>query len=197
LAIAPASRTDSAKARRPPTRTRQRSTSSPCSTRSAHGRAPEHHGLGEQQRGALLHVDIDAALEPRAVEQDGLLRQPAQGRAGGEVEPDRDVGRRVARAIDLLRRRRADDELRARPGRHLDAEAVAARHAARRVHQNGLERAPGGPGKAHAQRALLGDAPAPRRAGVRRDRERDPPLGAIGGEDVLGGCGGRRHEASR
>jgi hypothetical protein len=71
---------------------------------------------------------------------------------------------------------------------NVDGEAIAARHATRRVDQHRLELAPGRTGKAHAQRALLGDAAAARRAGSRRDRERKPAFGAIGREDLLGGC---------
>ena len=60
----------------------------------AHRHAAEHHDFAEQKRGVLREIDVDAPDDPRAVEQDGLLRQPAEMRAGIDlernVEPRRD-----------------------------------------------------------------------------------------------------------
>jgi hypothetical protein len=53
--------------------------------RLARGGAAEHHRLRHDQRTAGGERDIDAALEARAVEQDGFLRQRGKTRvaAGG------------------------------------------------------------------------------------------------------------------
>ena len=49
-------------------------------------------------------IDIDAAIKPRVIEQDGFLRQPAQRGAGGDIESHRDLRVGPVRAIDLLGR---------------------------------------------------------------------------------------------
>src|SRR4051794_31725001 len=110
--------------------------------RLSHGGAAEHECLGHEKRGALLHVDIDAARQAGAVEQDRLLWQPAQPRATRQRELDGDGRRGSEGAIDFSRRRGADHEPPPLLPRDRDVEAVPARHAARGIHQNGLELLP-------------------------------------------------------
>ena len=54
----------------------------------AHRGAAEHHDFAEQKRGVFGQVDIDASDDPRAVEQDGLLRQPGEMRAALRLQGD-------------------------------------------------------------------------------------------------------------
>ena len=63
--------------------------SSPCSTRSPMAERPNTTASASTSAAPSAQVDVDAAVEPRAVEQDRLLRQPAQGRAGADLELDR------------------------------------------------------------------------------------------------------------
>ena len=56
----------------------------------AHGGASEHQRLEREQAGVGGHIDVERAVEPSAVEEDRLLRQPVERRAGPEVEPGLD-----------------------------------------------------------------------------------------------------------
>ena len=118
-------------------------------------------------------VDLDARDEPRAIEQDGLLRQPGERRAGGDVELHVDRRVRPERAIDLLGRRRGDDQARILAGRDVEREAVAAGHAAGGVDQHGFELGRRRARTAHAQRAASCSRPRRRLAGDVLDRERE------------------------
>ncbi len=119
----------------------------------AHRRAAEHHDFAEQKRGVIGQIDIDAPRDPRAVEQDGLLRQPGKVRARLGPERNVELGRRSRRAIDLLGRRRRQRQPRALTGRNIDVETVAAGDAAGRVDEHAGQAVVLGRGKPDAERA--------------------------------------------
>ncbi len=62
-------------------------------------------------------IHLEAAAQPRVVEQDRLLRQPRQPRALPDPHPVLDHAVRPVRAVDLLRRRGGEDEVAAPRGR--------------------------------------------------------------------------------
>ena len=70
--------------------------------RLAHGGAAEHQGLERGQAGVGGQVDLEAAGEPGAVEQDRLLRQPVEAGAGAEAEAGLDPGGGAGRAVVAL-----------------------------------------------------------------------------------------------
>ncbi len=167
---------------RPPRRTRQRSSERAVLDRLAHAGAPEHHRLGHDQARIVRQIDLDRAGEPRAVEQDRLLRQPGERRAGRHRQLRLHSGLRPQRPIDLLGRRGGDDEPRLRLDRDIDREAIAARHSARGVDDHRLEFLARRARTAHPQRAVLMHARAARDAVRRPHRQRDLSDGAIGRE---------------
>ena len=153
--------------------------------RLAHRRAAEHHRLGHQQRSAGRKLDLDAAVKPRPVEQDRLLRQPRQAGVPPDRELDRDLGWRPERAIDFLRRSRGDGQRCAILHRDVEVMAVAAGNAAGGVDDHRFERPRAGVRKPHAQRTVLIDLPAPRHGPRCRNRKRDPPRRAVGRKHAI------------
>ena len=70
----------------------------------AHREAPEHQRLGDKKFGLARGLDLETPLEPRAVEDQRLLRQPEEARARREGETGRDVRSGAVAAIDPFRR---------------------------------------------------------------------------------------------
>ncbi len=108
-------------------------------TRLAHGDAAEDEGLEGEETGVGGHVDLQAALEPAAVEEDRLLRQPVERarrrRASRRVSI---VGGAAGGAVDALGGLRGGDERGAGAGREAPVDAVAAGDAARGVEEHRL-----------------------------------------------------------
>ena len=100
------------------------------SHRLAHGGAAEDEGLDRGQAGVAGEIDLEAAFEPRGVEEDRLLRQPVEPGAGPEVEAGLDPGGAARRAVDALGRLGGGGERGAGPDREAPVEAVAAGDAA-------------------------------------------------------------------
>ena len=121
---------------------------------------------------AMSMVSVRSSRAP--LEQERLLRQPAEARAGSERERRRDPGRRSVAAVDLFRRRRRRLDRRARLERERHAVGVAARDAAAGVDEHRLARVRRA-GKAPAQAPRL-EQPLRLRA-ARPPRERRPRLG--------------------
>jgi hypothetical protein len=69
-------------------------------------------------------------VQPATVEQDGLLRQPFERRGRLDPQVHADLGRRAGATVDLLGGLRRDDGCAAGTRRHIDAQPVAADHAA-------------------------------------------------------------------
>ena len=175
-AIAPSSRTVSANTSRPSRRTRQRSVNAPCSTVSPIAERPNTTASASSRRASAREVDVDAAREPRAVEQDGLLRQPGRAaRPRRRSASSRSRRRGAERAIDLLGRRCGDrraprrrptamsKSCRSPPAMPPAVLTITASSASRRC-----------VGKPHAQRAVLVDRAAARHAADGAHRQRDP-----------------------
>ena len=97
-------------------------------------------------------ISIRRAM-PRAVEQDGLLRQPGEMRAGRGLQGDVELRRPARRAVDLFGRRRRQRQPRALAGRDLDVKTVAAGDAAGGVDEHGRQPLVLRRGKPHAERA--------------------------------------------
>jgi hypothetical protein len=121
--------------------------------RFPHADASEDDSLRHQQPRIVGKIDLDCALEPRAIEQDRLLRQPGERRVGAEAKLHVDARGGFKRAIDLLRRGRGDEEPGAGLRRNVEHEAVAACDAARGIDDNRLKLGRRRSGTTHAQRA--------------------------------------------
>ena len=82
------------------------SSSRPAGEGLARGGAAQHDHLAGEQRAAGLDLGHGAALQPRALEHDGLLRQPFQGRPLGDAHRDIDGAMAAALGgpVDLLGR---------------------------------------------------------------------------------------------
>src|SRR6202011_2866720 len=111
--------------------------------------------LGEHEARVRRQLDVDGAVEARAVEQDRLLRQPRErsGRAGAKLDPDLRVG--PERAVDLFGRCARNGKPRRIACRDVEVEAVAAGDAARGVDERRLKLAGARPGKMHTQPTRL------------------------------------------
>src|SRR5204863_5028925 len=92
----------------------------------AHRGTAEHHDLAEQERSSRIEVYVEAAPHARPVEQDRLLRQPAEMCACGNLQRYIQLRCLPWRAVDLFRSRRGQRQLRTICGCDLDVEAVAA-----------------------------------------------------------------------
>src|SRR5262249_39182598 len=121
----------------------------------AHGGAPEHDRLGEEELRAGSERNRDRSGKAGAVEQDRLLRQPHEFGAVLKRRAHVKACIRAKRTIDLFRRRSGHWEPRPSVEREIDRKAVAARDAAGGVDEHRLRRARAGVGKSHPQRALL------------------------------------------
>ena len=74
----------------------------------AHGGAAEHDRFDGEQPGRRRDVGGKRALQRRAVEEDGLLRQPVERRAIGDGEGGVDRGVAAAAPVDALGRLAGD-----------------------------------------------------------------------------------------
>jgi hypothetical protein len=92
----------------------------------AHREPAEHNDFAEQKRGGFGQIDLEAAMDPRAVEQDRLLRQPRKMRAAFGPERDIQLCRRTSPAVDFLRRRCRDSQPRIARAGNINVEAIAA-----------------------------------------------------------------------
>ena len=107
----------------------------------AHGRAAEDQGLDGEEGGVARQVDLGAPVEPGRSNRMVGCGSQARRAPAPRSSLTRMSALAVARAIDLLGRRRGDGQPRClRPGVTLDVDAVAAREPARRVEQHGLGR---------------------------------------------------------
>src|ERR1700737_1628501 len=104
--------------------------------------AAQHDHLAGQQGAVGLDVGHGAALEPCALEDDGLLRQPVERGALAHAHGDIDgaMAAALGGAVDLLRR--LGRRHRCRAGADLDRhfERIAVGHPARGGQQDGLRR---------------------------------------------------------
>ncbi len=107
----------------------------------AHGRATEHDGFGENETGVASEVNLDGAAQPHLIKDNSLLRQPGERATGAEVELHGDLGIRSERAIHLFRGGSRYGQPRAGAEFDIDVKAVAARHAAGGVDDDGIKRA--------------------------------------------------------
>ena len=122
----------------------------------APGMAAEDEHLGGQQAGTGGELDVEAAPQPGAVEEDGFLRQPFEGGAGFRPEARGDAGVGAEGAVELLGSGGAERGGGALPQLHRDAQRVAAGQAAGGVDQGGERRFAGlRPGEEDAQRGGL------------------------------------------
>ena len=134
--------------------------------------AEDQHVRGEQG-GAGVEVDPQAAPQPRAVEQDRLLRQPFEPGALGERQVDRE--RRIApgAAVGLLGGLRGDHRACAGLEPRRDPQRIAADDAAAGVDQHGARRLAGRHARPqHAQRRLLEQLGELRRAALDESQPR-------------------------
>ena len=147
----------------------------------AHRRAAEHHDFAEQKPRILRQIDIDAAQDPRPVEQDGLLRQPPS-RAPASAFSAMLSWAEATGTIDLLGCGRCQRQRGALAGHDIDVETVAAGDAAGRVDEHARQAVSLGRGKPHAQRARFMHYAAPGYAVLALDVEFDRALGPVGRE---------------
>ena len=107
---------------------------------------------------SAAHLDIQPAIQRRAVEQDGFLRQPFHRRAGLERDRGRDPRRRAVRqrAVEAFRRLRRQARLRPPLQPEVQRQPIPAGDAARAVQRHHVppSRRPAAR-KAHLQAALL------------------------------------------
>ncbi len=119
----------------------------------AHRRAAEHHDFAKQERGAFRQIDVEPAQHPRPVEQNGLLRQPGEMRAGLRLQGNIEPRGGTLGPVDFFRRRRRHREPRPLAGRNIDVETIAAGDAARGIDEYRRQAFRLGRGETHAQRA--------------------------------------------
>ncbi len=136
-------------------------------SRFSHREPPEDQRFDGDELGVGGHVDGERALEPGALEQDRLLRQPEHPGARLEGKRGSDAGGRPFAAVDFLRGRGRRLDCRARVERERDPVGVAAGHAAAGVDDYrlaGAFRARKAPAQAAGleQRTRLGPAAHPR-----------------------------------
>ena len=137
------------------------------------------------ETGVARQVDLDGAAQPDLIEENRLLRQPGERAAGAKVELDGDLRVRPERAIDFFRGGSGYGQPRTGAEVDIDVKAVAARHAAGGVDDDGVKRGLiCGVGKADPQRAGLVHPLTPAAAGRGRYCERNAPDRAIAGEDL-------------
>ena len=96
----------------------------------AAGAAAEENRLDAEKARARREVDLDAPSQPRAVEQDRLLRQPFEPRALAATKVRDDLGVLAGGAIDFLGRRRGDRQRGAGLDLYVERIAIAADDAA-------------------------------------------------------------------
>ena len=158
-----------------------KSSSSPAVKSLARGGAAQHDHLAGEQRAARLDLGHGAALQPRALEHDGLLRQPFQGRPLGDAHRDIDGAMAAALGgpVDLLGRLGGGDGRGARPDLDRHFEGIAVGDPARGGQMHGLRRFAGlrtegtKPGRDRVDRgrpAASGRPAGRRRHGFRRRR---------------------------
>ena len=154
--------------------------------RLAHGGAAENDGLGQQQIGARIEIDVNRAPQADLIEDNRFLRQPRELAALADVELHDNLGVRRQRPIDFFRGGGGHGQTGPGTDFDIDIETVAARHAARRVDNDGAEIARHFMvWEAHAQRPGLVHPPAPRRTVNGVDGQRNASDRAIAGKNFL------------
>jgi hypothetical protein len=150
------------------------------------GAAAEDQHLAGQHARTGCRVDAGRPIQPATLKEDRLVRQPFEPATGRCRQLDADAAVIAQRAIDLLRRLRRGQRVRAIAGGDAHIEPVATNQPARRRHQHG-----GGQAglvtrrKQHPQRRALVEAGEARRT-ILRAGESDI------GDTVGDGARGRR-----
>ena len=175
----------SAKMSRPPRRSRQRSDQKPSRTRLAHGGRPNTiasaRAATRRRRDRRRCGATSRARSNRMVSCGSQASRPPAAHRQRDVE--RGVG--AGRAVDFSAAAVPAASAGARADVERDGEAVAAGHAAAGVDEHRFQRVARHIGQAHAQRACLLHALAPRHAVRRRDASAMRPLARLAAKIVL------------
>ena len=105
-----------------------------------HRLATKQDRLDGGQRGAFGEIDFEPAIEPGALEQDGLLRQPVDVCAGRGPQLVFDHSVATERTVHPLARRRSDHQFRAGSGFDRPPNMVTAGKSTGSVHEHRLQR---------------------------------------------------------
>ncbi len=121
----------------------------------AHGLAAEEDGLDGAELRAGGEIDIERAVVPRVLEEDGFLRQPVEPGPFSDGEAGGDAGVGAGRAVDALAGLGGEHHAGAGRGLGLPVDAVAAGQAAGGVDEHGLQALVMGVGQADLGAAIL------------------------------------------
>ena len=142
--------------------------------------ASEHDRFDQEEPRVTGELDLEAAVEPAAVEQDRLLRQPEERPACRDRKLGREARLGAEGAVDLLGRLARGEQAGTRTHPQPLLDPIARGDAARGVDQHGLERPPvGDAGKARLGTAALAVDEERARALAQPDLELEEPSRAL------------------